>query len=150
MPLFGRKSHLRNGPLTAVISAGTGRHAGEWKVIWIGPGGREPKQLVTTNLTAAVEEATAVALAHFAGGRLSLEAELQFAIYPWDYGQRAPIYDITAVAGRYRAHDIAGDSPDIAAPTLEELVKQMAEQPRGGEAMLRWVRQFQDLPAAIG
>lgn len=62
----------------------------------------------------------------------------------------APIYDISAEAGRYRAHDIAGDSPDIAAPTLEELVEQMAEQPRGGEAMLRWVRQFQDLPAAIG
>ena len=76
------------------------------------------------------------------------EAELQFAIYPWAYGTMAPMYDITATAGQYQARDIAGNSPDIAAPALEELVEQMAVQPGGSQAMLRWVRRLQDLPAA--
>ena len=148
MPLLGRKTRARDGPLTAVISAGTGRHDGEWEVIWIGQGGKEPRRLVTMSLSEAAEQATTAALAHFAESRLIPEAELQFAIYPWDYAKMAPMYDITAVAGQYRAHDIVGGSPDIAAPTLEGLVEQMAAQPRGSEAMLRWVRRFQDLPAA--
>ena len=148
MPLLGRKSRARDGPLTAVISAGTGRNDGEWEVIWIGPGGKEPRRLVTMSLSEAAEQATTAAQAHFAETRLIPEAELQFAIYPWDYGKMAPMYDITAVAGQYRAHDIVAGSPDIAAPTLEGLVEQMAVQPRGSKAMLRWVRRFQDLPAA--
>jgi hypothetical protein len=53
-----------------------------------------------------------------------------------------------AVPVQYRAHDIAANSADIAAPTLEDLVEQMAVQPRGSKAMLRWVRRFQDLPTA--
>jgi hypothetical protein len=146
MPLFGRKGRARNDLLTAIISAGTGDHDGEWEVIWIGQGGKEPRRLVTTSVSEAAEQATTAALAHFAEGRLIPEAELQFAIYPWDYGEMAPMYDIIAEAGQYRAHDIVADSPDIAAPTLEELVEQMAGQPRGSEAMLRWVRRFQDLP----
>jgi hypothetical protein len=148
MPLFGRRSRARNGLLTAIISAGTGPHGGEWEVIWIGQGGKEPRRLVTTSLSKAAEQATTAALAHFAEGRLIPEAELQFAIYPWDYGKMAPMYDITAEVGQYKAHDIVADGPDIAAPTLEELVEQMAVQPRGNEAMLRWVRRIQDLPTA--
>jgi hypothetical protein len=104
--------------------------------------------MVATSLSEAAAWATTAALVHFAEGRLAPEAELQFAIYPWDYGKMAPMYDITAEAGQYQAHDIVGDSPDIAAPTLEELVEQMAAQPGGSEAMLRWIRRFQDLPAA--
>jgi hypothetical protein len=148
MPLFGRRSRARNGLLTAIISAGTGPHGGEWEVIWIGQGGKEPRRLVTTSLSKAAGQATTAALAHFAEGRLIPEAELQFAIYPWDYGKMAPMYDITAEVGQYKAHDIVADGPDIAAPTLEELVEQMAVQPRGNEAMLRWVRRIQDLPTA--
>ena len=148
MPLFGLKSRARNGPLTAVISARTGSAEGEWEIIWIGQGGREPKRLVTTGLSEAAAQAATAALAHVAEARLAPDAELQFAIYPWDYGKMAPIYDIATEDGQYRAHDIVSDSPDITAPTLEELVEQMAGQPRGGEAMLRWVRRFQDLPTA--
>jgi hypothetical protein len=148
MPLFGRKSRSHNNLLTAIISAGTGRHDGEWEVIWIGQGGKEPRRLVTTSLSDAAGQAMTAALAHLAEGRLVPEAELQFAIYPWDYGKMAPMYDITGEAGQYQAHDIVADGPDIAAPTLEALVEQMALQPRGSEAMLRWVRPFQDLPTA--
>jgi len=148
MPLFGRKIRARDGPLTAIISAGTGRHEGEWEVIWIGQGGKEPERLVAMSLSEAAEQAAIAALAHFAEGRLTPEAELQFAIYPWDYRMMAPMYDVTAEGGQYRAHDIVADSPDIAAPTLAELVEQMAVQPHGSEAMLRWVRRIQDLPTA--
>jgi hypothetical protein len=148
MPFFGSRNRARNGPLTALISARTGHPEGEWEVSWIGQGGREPRRLVTTGLSAAAEQAASAAVAHFAEGRLTPDAELQFAIYPWDYGKMAPIYDITAEDGQYRAHDIVSDSPDITAATLEQLVEHMAGQPRGGEAMLRWVRRLQDLPTA--
>lgn len=148
MPIFGRRIRARDGLLTGIISAGTGHHEGEWEVIWVGEGGKEPQRMVANGLSEACEWAMTAALAHFAEGRLLPEAELQFAIYPWDYGRMAPMYDITAEADQYSAHDIVGDSPDIAAPTLEELVEQMAAQPRGSEAMLRWVRRFQDLPTA--
>jgi hypothetical protein len=151
VPIFSRKNRTRNGLLTAIISAGAGRHEGEWEVIWIGEGGQKPRRLVTTSLPEAAEQATTAALANFVESRLIPEAELQFAIYPWDYGKMAPMYDITAEDGLYHAYDIVADSPDIAAPTLEGLVEQMAAQPGGSEAMLRWVRPFRDLPtAALG
>jgi hypothetical protein len=149
MPIFRRGIRARIGLLTAIISAGSGQHEGEWEVIWIGErGARDPQRMVATSLSEACAWAVTAALAHFAAGYVLPEAELQFAIYPWDYGKMAPMYDITAEADQYRAHDIVSDSPDIAAPTLEELVEQMAVQPRGSEAMLRWVRRFQDLPTA--
>jgi hypothetical protein len=84
MPLFGRKSRARNellrpssppGPAGMVVS---GRSPGS--------GSTGPRRLVTTSLA---EQATTAALAHFAEGRLIPEAELQFAIYPWDYGEMA-------------------------------------------------------------
>lgn len=148
MPLFGRKSRPRNALLTAIISAGTGPHDGEWEVIWVGQVGREPRRLVATSLSEAAEQATTAAQAQFADGRLLQEAEVQFAIYPWDYGEMAPMYDIISEPGQYHAHDIVAGSPDIAAPSLEDLVAQMSVQPRGSEAMLRWVRRLQDLPAS--
>jgi hypothetical protein len=148
MPIFGRKNQARNGLLTAIISAGTGRHEGEWEVIWVGEGGTDPQRMVAASLSEACEWAATAALAHFAAGRLRPDAELQFAIYPWDYGKMAPMYDITAEAGQFCAHDIVSSSPDIAAPTLEELVEKMAVQPGGSEAMLRWKRRFQDLPTS--
>jgi hypothetical protein len=147
MPHFMRNPDARNLLLTAAISAGTGRHDGDWEVVWYGDGSKLPEWLVTTSLSEAAEQATTAALAHFVEGLLDFEAELQFAIYPWDYGKTAPIYDVTAEDHQYRAHDIVAQSPDIAAPTLEELVEQMALQPRGSEAMLRWIRRFEDLLA---
>jgi len=149
MPLFGRRVRPRNRLLTAIISAGSGVHEGEWEVIWVGEGGKEPSRMVATSLSEAADWATTAALAHFAGGRLVPDADLQFAIYPFrDYGHMAPMYDVTGCDGQYQAHDIVGDSPEVAAPTLEELVEQVALQPRGGEAMLRWARRIQDLPTA--
>jgi hypothetical protein len=149
MAVFGRKVRARNGPLTAIISAGTGHHEGEWQVIWVGQGGKDPARLVTTSLSGAAEQATAAGQAHHAEGRLVPDAELQFAIYPFpEYGDMAPMYDITGEDGQYQAHDIVSDSPDVASATLEGLVEQVALQQRGGEAMLRWVRRFQDLPTA--
>jgi hypothetical protein len=148
MALFGHKIRARNRLLTAIISAGWDFREGEWEVIWVGEGGKEPARMVATSVSQAAERATAAALAHFAEGRLVPDAELQFAIYPWDYGKDAPMYDITVDASQYWAQDIVAGGPAIAAPTLEELVEQMALQPRGTEAMLRWVRRFAELPSA--
>jgi hypothetical protein len=45
MPLFGRKVRPRNRLLTAIIPAGWGVHEGEWEVIWVGEGGKEPSRM---------------------------------------------------------------------------------------------------------
>lgn len=86
------------------------------------------------------------ALALYAGGELVPDAELQFAIYPWDYGKDAPIYDVSLADGEFRAQDLLNDSaPQISAVILEDLVAELGNQPGGNRAMLRWGRPFAGL-----
>jgi hypothetical protein len=148
MALFGRRKSARCGLLTAVISAGTGDQNGQWDVIWIGDGHgcQEPPELRAASLSGAADQAAASALALYAAGELAPDAELQFAIYPWDYGKDAPIYDITLTGGEFRAEDLLDDSSQpISAPSLEDLIAALGQQPGGGAAMLRWGRPFAEL-----
>ncbi len=148
MALFGRRKSPRCGLLTAVISAGTGDQNGQWDVIWIGDGGscKEPPELVAASLSSAADQAAMSALVLYAAGELAPDAELQFAIYPWDYGKNAPIYDITLAAGEFRAESMLDDSaPPFWAPNLEDLIIELEQQPGGDTAMLRWGRPFSDL-----
>jgi hypothetical protein len=136
------------GLLTGIIA----ERSGVWEIDWVGDGSREPRTSKAPGLTEAADQAATTALALWTVGPAFPDAELQLAIYPWNnYGKMAPMYDITEQDGEYQAHDIVAGSPDIAAPTLEELVEQMALQPQGDQAMLRWVRRFADLStAALG
>lgn len=159
MALFRRRGHIQSSLLTAVISAGWDVHEGEWEVIWIGEGGRVwfqepekvPARMVATSLSEATDWATTAALVLFVEGRMTPDAELQFAIYPWDYGKDAPIYDVTLSEDGFTAREMSDDDDDapvISAPTLEMLVEEMRGQPGGDAAMLRWIRPFADLPTA--
>lgn len=130
--------------LTGIIS----ERDGVWEIAWVGDGRRRPRRFEAPGLSEAADQATTAALALWMAIPPDPEAALQLAIYPWDYGYMAPMYDVTGQDGGYQAHDQVAHSPDIAAPTLEGLVEQMAMQAGGKEGMLRWIRRFADLPAA--
>jgi|SRR5215469_10218083 len=144
MPLFGRKSRSQSRLLTAVISA----RQRDWEVFWIGDGGKEPRSFRAAGLTDAADQATEAAVALDAAGPPLLNAELQFVIYPWDYGDNAPIYDISGAQGEFMARDIQGSEREITGSSLEELVAALGGEPAGSQAMLRWVRPFAALPTA--
>jgi hypothetical protein len=148
MALLGRRRSPVCGLLTAVISAGG--HDGGWDVTWIGDGRgcKEPEGFVAASLSGAVEQATVSALSLYSARELAPSADLQFAIYPWDYGKDAPIYDIILAAGEFRAENMLDNSgPRISASSLEGLVAELRKQPAGNAAMLRWGRPFADLSA---
>lgn len=151
MPLFGRRNRAQCGLLTGILSASPGDRDGEWEVIWVGDGGgcKEPRKFVAASLSEAAGQATTSALALYAVGELAPDAELQFAIYPWDYGKNAPIFDVSGGPGSFTATNMFDDSaPVVSAGTLEELVAEVGRQPEGAAAMLRWGRPFAGLPAA--
>jgi len=141
MPLFGRRMPARCALLTGIIAA----DAAGWGVTWVGDGRgcKEPPELVAGSLSEAAEQSTALALALFAAGELVPEAELQFAIYPWDYGKNAPIFDVDGRPGSFTASNMFDDAAaPVLGATLEELVTQLGMQPGGHAAMLRWARPF--------
>lgn len=144
MPLFGRRMRARCSLLTGIISAG----ATGWDVTWVGDGGgcKEPPRLVAASLTDATGQSTVSALALYAAGELAPEAELQFAIYPWDYGKNAPIFDVDGSPGSFTASNLFdAAAAEVRGATLEELVAQVGRQPGGDAAMLRWARPFAGL-----
>jgi hypothetical protein len=141
MPLFGRRVRAKCALLTGIISA----DAAGWEVTWVGDGGgcKEPPRLVAASLSDAAEQSTMSALALYAAGELAPEAELQFAIYPWDYGKNAPIFDIDGSPGSFTASNLFDDAAaEVRGATLEELVAHVGGQPGGDAAMLRWARPF--------
>jgi hypothetical protein len=143
MAMFGRQAQALE-LLTAIIS----ERDGIWEIAWVGDGSRQPRRFEAASLTEATDQATTAALALWASGPQHPDAELQLAIYPWDYGDKAPMYDVTSGVGMFYASDLLGSGQRATAPTLEDLVTLIATQPLGDQAMLRWVRKFADLPAA--
>jgi hypothetical protein len=148
MPLFGRRNRAQCGLLTGILSASPGDRDGEWEVIWVGDGGgcKEPRKFVAASLSEAAGQATTSALALYAVGELAPDAELQFAIYPWDYGKNAPIFDVDGRPGSFTASNLFDEAAaPVLGATLEELVAHVGMQPGGDAAMLRWARPFAGL-----
>jgi hypothetical protein len=139
MPLFRRNVRRKCGLLTGVVS----ERRGKWEIFWIAESTRyEPRQFSAASLTEVADQATTAALVKYMTGSYVPDAELQFAIYPWDYGRDAPMYDISGGPGEFRARDIQGSDREIAAESLEGLVVALSAEPSGSVAMLRWVRPF--------
>jgi hypothetical protein len=137
VPLF--RSRPRSALLTAIISV----DQDQWNVIWVGTGLKEPPKFNAPTLTEAAEQATVAAVARQAGSRRAPGGELQLAIYPWAYQKGGPIYRVTRESDQFTAHD--GQSNEIAAGTLEDLVAALRREPSGKQGMLLWIRQFADL-----
>jgi hypothetical protein len=143
MGLLRRRQRFETGSLTCMVSA---RDDG-WQLTWVGEGRNEPPDFEADTLTEATDQAAAAALALYMVGPRPPGAELDFAIYPWDYGRNAAIYDVSGAPGQFRAKDIQGSDREVEADSLEGLVAAIRAQPGGDVAMLRWLRPFAELPA---
>jgi hypothetical protein len=146
MPLFSRNRHRapETGSITCIVSA----DEDGWHVSWIGEGSNEPPDFQPSgSLTEVTEQAAKAALALYEVSPKPPGAELQFAIYPWDYGADGAIYDVSGSPGLFKARDIQGSEREVEAESLEGLVEAVRHEPGGDIAMLRWIRPFAELPA---
>ena len=113
--LSGRLSNL----VTCVVE-GEGE---SWSVSWASDG-RVPRDFNDHSLTAATDRAAAQVSAMCSGKPQAADAELQFAIYPWEGNPGKVILDITATANGLVARDIQGTEIAVEGASLEELVQQ--------------------------
>lgn len=128
--------------ITGVVSARTDG----WSVSWAGDGAT-PAALRAPSLSEAADQATAAVAALYAGSPPNPGAELQFAIYPWDY-RDGPIFDISGSRGGFAAKDLRSSLPAVSGATLEDLVAAVEDMPGAGTShcMFRWVQQISALP----
>jgi hypothetical protein len=73
-------------------------------------------------------------------------AELQLAIYPWNY-RGGPMFDIDGHPGSFTAHDIQGSDLTVYGATLEDLASAVEHMPDipADDSMFRWIRQITSL-----
>ncbi len=131
--LFGKKS-LPAQLLTGLV--GPDKEGG-WSVSWVGDG-VWPKDVRAWTLTQAVDDAVTAVTDLYASFPPVNEAELQFAIYPWNYNG-GPIFEITKQGSEFAAHDTMGSNRTVRAASLEGLIEAIAPQ-ANDNAMLRWIR----------
>jgi hypothetical protein len=119
---------------------------GGWSVSWAGDGACPP-DIHAISLTEAADQAAFAVAALYARYPPVAGAELQLAIYPWDY-RGGPMFDIAGQAGALAARDIQGSDRSITGATLEDLVEAVRQMPDipEGQSMFRWVRQVASLP----
>jgi hypothetical protein len=137
----------RAGRPAALITSVAGRDKdGGWSVFFISDG-LEPAKVRAWTLTEVVDAASAAVATLYAGHPAVDDAELQLAIYPWDYRGGA-IFDIAGQQGSFSARDIQGSDLAVRGATLEDLVTAVERLPgvRPDKAMFRWIRRIDSLP----
>jgi hypothetical protein len=93
---------------------------GGWSVFFISEG-LEPAKVRAWTLTEVIDGASAAVATLYAGHPPVDDAELQLAIYPWNYDGGA-IFDIAGQQGSFSAWDIQGSDLAVRGATLEDLV----------------------------
>jgi hypothetical protein len=142
--LLGGKKRRPATLITAV--AGPDTDGGGWSISWAGEGVWPPR-VRAGSLTEAADRAASAVAALYARYPPLPGAELQLAIYPWDY-RGGPMFDITGQAGALRARDIQGSDRSVSGATLEDLVDAVRDMPGlpGDDSMFRWIRPVASLP----
>ncbi len=116
-----------------------------WDVSWASDG-RVPEDFKDHSLTTATDRAAAHVAAMYLGKPQAADAELQFAIYPWEGNPGKVILDITIDANSLLARDIQGTDITFQGASLEELVQKGETMvPNPSAAMFRWIRRVRDL-----
>ena len=128
--------------ITAIVAPG----GSGWEVTWASDG-KTPRDLADQSLTATVDRASKEVAALYANQRRAADAELQFAIYPWDGGGEIDvILDVLGSPGKFEASDIQGSGISFSADTLEALVSGAERYvPDKTKVMLRWSRRVSEL-----
>ena len=131
--------------LARLITCIVGRDGSRWDVTWASDG-KTPRDSSADSLAAAIEGASSQTAALYANQPLAAEAELQFAIYPWDGNPGDVILDITRDGRELKASDIQGSGVTFDAPSFDELVASAERYvPDTSKAMFRWIRRVSDL-----
>lgn len=121
---------------------------GWWSVMWSGDGAW-PQPVRAQTLTETADQASAAAADLYASHPARPIAELQLAIFPWNY-RSGPIFDISGGPGDFIAQDLDGSCPSINGTTLEDLVASVKHMPGAGvdHSMFRWIRQISAIPGS--
>jgi hypothetical protein len=127
--LLGGKDRPPGDLITATARPGKD---GGWLVSWVSDGGQPPRTAAGSLTRAAGQAATAVA-ALYAGHPPVPGAELQLAIFPWEY-QDGPIFDITGHPGAFSARGIQGSDRSVTGATLEDIVEAARRMPDSPES----------------
>ena len=116
-----------------------------WEATWASDG-RTPKDFSDESLSGLVNQASSQIAAMYMGKSQAAEAELQFAIYPWEGDPGEYILDISGSAGHLDAKDIQGSGISFGAQSLDALVSDGERYvPDKSKAMFRWIRRVADL-----
>lgn len=137
----------RAGRPADLITGVAGREKdGGWSVFFISDG-LEPAKVRAWTLTEVIESSAAAVASLYAEHPTVDGAELQLAIYPWDY-RDGPIFDIAGQQGSFRAQDIQGSELAVRGATLEDLVTAVDRMPGvpPNNSMFRWIRSIASLP----
>lgn len=133
------------GRLPDLVTCVIERGGESWDASWASDG-RVPENFKAHSLTGATGRAATQAAAMYSGKPEAANAELQFAIYPWEGNPGKVILDITADANDLVARDIQGTEITIRGASLEELVQKGETMvPNPSEAMFRWIRRVSEL-----
>jgi hypothetical protein len=135
------------GRPAALITGVVGREKdGGWSVFFISEG-LEPAEVRAWTLTEVTDDASAAVATLYADHPTVDDAELQLAIYPWNY-DGGPIFDIAGQQGSFSARDIQGRDLAVRGATLEDLVTAVERLPgvSPNDAMFRWIRPIASLP----
>jgi hypothetical protein len=140
---LGGKDRQPAALITGVI--GPAEKNGGWSVSWAGDGAWPPNLHAPTLTQAAGQAAAAVAALYTAAPPIP-GAELQLAIYPWNY-RGGPMFDIDGHPGSFTAHDIQGSDLTVYGATLEDLASAVEHMPDipADDSMFRWIRQITSL-----
>jgi hypothetical protein len=140
------KQAFSGGRLANLVTGVVERKGDSWEISWASDG-RVPEAAFTDHsLTAVTDRASARVAEMYSGKPQAADAELQFAIYPWEGNPGKVILDIATDANGLVARDIQGTEITIQGASLEELVQKgetMVPNPR--EAMFRWIRRVNEL-----
>jgi hypothetical protein len=122
------------------------RKDGGWSAFFMSEG-LAPADVRAWTLADVVAAADAAVAALYAQHPPVEGAELQLAIYPWDY-RRGPIFDIAGEPGAFSARDIQGSDVEVRGATLEDLATAVEGLPgmKPNDAMFRWIRPIASLP----
>lgn len=119
---------------------------GGWSVSFVSDG-LEPAEVRTWTLTEALDGAAAAVASLYAEHPPVEGAELQLAIYPWDY-RGGPMFDVAGQHGSFTARDLQGSDVAVQGATIEDLVTEVERKPDvpPKNSMFRWIRPIASLP----
>jgi hypothetical protein len=113
---------------------------GGWSAFFVSEG-LELADVRGWTLTEVADNACAAVAALYAQYPAVEGAELQLAIYAWDYNG-GPIFDVTGQSGQFVARDLQGSDLAVEGATLEDLLEAMTRlgPPSSPDSMLRWIQ----------